>query len=164
MIVLACYRSVTNASDYCPFSAFYKHFYFEGQEGAWRNQQGNRKKQEESERQSGGTGIGRERICFILPVSPARSLSLLIAGRAAGDSGGVERYLDRTGARSGNRTRSAARELLQIAGERGRCGRRPWFEGVLSFRAVALPMPNDAVDNAGICNKGDDAHAAAART
>jgi hypothetical protein len=52
-------------------------------------------------------------------------------------------------------------ELLQQAFNSMR--RRPWFKRILGFRALALPMPQDTIHHAGICNKRDDAHAAAAR-
>ena len=41
-------------------------------------------------------------------------------------------------------------------------GGRPWFERILGFAARALAVAQDTIDDAGNCNKGDNAHAGAA--
>jgi hypothetical protein len=58
------------------------------------------------------------------------------------------------------RTSAVVSELLH--NPRRSSGRRPWFKGILRLAALACTMPQDAVNDAGIGNKGDDAHAAAA--
>ena len=119
--------------------------------------------EQEAPRKTGRGGIGREfredeggfipsnpsQSCF--PRAPVGAFCAPIRHTSAG-----------SGVRSANRTSAAASELLRIVGDRDRGGRRPWFERIPGFAALAFPMPQDAVDDAGICNKGDDAHAAAA--
>ncbi len=85
----------------------------------------------------------------------------LFSGGAAGDYAALEGHLDGAGVSLDKLTIAAASELLRnVCG----CVRRPGLERVLRFAAPAFPVPQDAVDHAELCDKGDDAHAAAALT
>ena len=44
------------------------------------------------------------------------------------------------------------------------CGGRPCLKRILCFAASAFAMPQNAVNDARICNKGDDARAATTTT
>jgi hypothetical protein len=57
---------------------------------------------------------------------------------------------------------SATLALLPRAGAGAR--RSAGFERILGFAALIFPMTQDAIDDPGICNKGNDPHAGVALT
>jgi hypothetical protein len=79
------------------------------------------------------------------------SLAGLFFGCGADDGAGGQTHSGWTGVGLDHRTSAAASELLRIF---RRCaGRRSRLERIPGLAAPAFPMPQDAVDHAGICNK-----------
>ena len=118
---------------------------------------------EEFSEDQGGTQHWRGLDPFSGPVKadfPVQSLPVLCAARAGEAFGAQPDTPSPTRCRPANRTPAVPSALLNRY--RHCIGRRPRLERILSFAAPAFTMPQDAVDDPGIRNKGNNAHAAAA--